>query len=30
MRNPLDVSSVAQSLDGDRLVGSLQFPVTGF
>jgi Cu/Ag efflux protein CusF len=28
MRNPLDKSSVAQSLDGDRLMGSLHFPAT--
>src|SRR6185312_8033722 len=27
MRNRLDTSSVAQSLDGDRLKGSLQVPV---
>jgi hypothetical protein len=26
MRNLLDTSSVAQSLDGDRLTGSLHFP----
>lgn len=26
MRNPLDKSSVAQILDGDRLMGSLHFP----
>jgi hypothetical protein len=30
MRNLLDESSVAQSLDGDRLMGSLHFPATGF
>jgi hypothetical protein len=29
MRNLLDESSVAQSLDGDRLMGSLHFPVPG-
>jgi hypothetical protein len=28
MRNLLDESSVAQSLDGDRLMGSLRFPAT--
>ena len=26
MRNPLDKASAAQSLDGDRLTGSLHFP----
>jgi hypothetical protein len=26
MRNPLDKSSVAQILDGNRLMGSLHFP----
>jgi hypothetical protein len=26
MRNPLDKSSIAQSLDGHRLTGSLRFP----
>jgi hypothetical protein len=26
MRNPLDKSSVAQILDGNRLTGSLHFP----
>src|ERR1700722_2440552 len=30
MRNLLDESSVAQSLDGDRLMGSLHVPVTRF
>jgi hypothetical protein len=28
MRNLLDKSSVAQSLDGDRLMGSLHFPLS--
>jgi hypothetical protein len=28
MRNLLDESSVAQSLDGDRLMGSLHVPAT--
>src|SRR4051812_25719239 len=28
MRNPLEKSSIAQSLDGDRLTGSLQVPAT--
>jgi hypothetical protein len=28
MRNLLDKSSIAQSLDGDRLMGSLHFPAT--
>jgi hypothetical protein len=30
MRNLLDESSVAQSLDGSRLMGSLRFPLTAF
>jgi hypothetical protein len=30
MRNPLDKSSVAQSLDGNRLMGSLHFPANVF
>jgi Cu/Ag efflux protein CusF len=30
MRKPLDESSVAQSLDGNRLMGSLRFPRDGF
>jgi hypothetical protein len=30
MRNLLDESSIAQSLDGDRLMGSLLFPVKNF
>jgi hypothetical protein len=30
MRNPLDKSSVAQSLDGNRLMASLLFPAAFF
>ena len=30
MRNPLDESSAAQSLDGNRLKGSLHVPAAGF
>jgi hypothetical protein len=30
MRNPLDKSSAAQILDGDRLMGSLHFPESHF
>ena len=26
MRNPLDTASVAQSLDGERLMGCLHYP----
>ena len=30
MRNLLDTASIAQNLDGNRLTGSLQIPVSGY